>query len=321
MATLPSLTALAGASLDSAADQVLINDDSASTDKRATLDELKVGMGLDATASPTFAAITVTTATATTANVSALRPASNDGAALGDTTHQFSDLFLAEGGVINWDNGDATLTQAGNVVTLAGADLVVPNLTNSALTSGRVVIAGASGLLADDADLTFATDTLTATKIGAFTTAGNITFVDTFHAILDIALADNTSTGVAIPGTAGASLTFGDAIYLDPTDSKWEKTDANAAAGADGDCRGLVGVCVLTAAEDAATRILIHGTVRADTPFPSFTVGAPVYFSESAGILTSTAPVTTDSVTRAIGWAVDANTVYVSPAASFITHT
>ena len=43
--------------------------------------------------------------------------------ALGSTTYQFSDLFLGEGGVINWDNGDATLTQSGNSVTLAGASL------------------------------------------------------------------------------------------------------------------------------------------------------------------------------------------------------
>ena len=35
----------------------------------------------------------------------------------------------------------------------------------STLTAGRVIFAGASGLLSDDADLTFATDTLTATKM------------------------------------------------------------------------------------------------------------------------------------------------------------
>lgn len=53
----------------------------------------------------------------------AVLPASNDGAAIGSTALQWSDIFLAEGGVINWDNGDATLTQANNVVTLAGAAL------------------------------------------------------------------------------------------------------------------------------------------------------------------------------------------------------
>jgi hypothetical protein len=51
----------------------------------------------------------------------AVLPTTNDAIALGNTTNQFSDLFLAEGGVINWDNGDATLTQTGNTVELAGA--------------------------------------------------------------------------------------------------------------------------------------------------------------------------------------------------------
>jgi hypothetical protein len=38
-------------------------------------------------------------------------------------------------------------------------------LQDSTLTAGRVTFAGASGRLSDDADLTFATDTLTATKV------------------------------------------------------------------------------------------------------------------------------------------------------------
>lgn len=53
--------------------------------------------------------------------VGALRPASDDGGALGSTTRRWSDLFLAEGGVINWDNGDVTITQTGNVLAFAGA--------------------------------------------------------------------------------------------------------------------------------------------------------------------------------------------------------
>jgi hypothetical protein len=56
-------------------------------------------------------------------------PDANDGAYLGTASLGFSDLFLAEGAVINWDNGDCTLTQAGDVLTLAGADFVAPNLT------------------------------------------------------------------------------------------------------------------------------------------------------------------------------------------------
>lgn len=59
-----------------------------------------------------------------TANTAFL-PDANDGAALGTTALQFSDLFLAEGGVINWDNGDATLTQSGNTLTVAGAEFII----------------------------------------------------------------------------------------------------------------------------------------------------------------------------------------------------
>lgn len=55
----------------------------------------------------------------------AVSPNANDGAALGIAGLGFSDLFLAEGGVINWDNGDATLTQSGDGVTLSGASLGV----------------------------------------------------------------------------------------------------------------------------------------------------------------------------------------------------
>ena len=66
-----------------------------------------------------------------------ITPASNDGAAIGTTALQFSDLFLAEGGVINWDNGDATLTQVGNSVTLDGAAFLVtsPSQTPASFSS------------------------------------------------------------------------------------------------------------------------------------------------------------------------------------------
>jgi hypothetical protein len=70
-----------------------------------------------------------------------ITPTSNDGAALGSTTLQFSDLFLAEGGVINWDNGDATITQAGNVLTFAGLSNIDASITSLTLNgAGNVGI-------------------------------------------------------------------------------------------------------------------------------------------------------------------------------------
>lgn len=52
----------------------------------------------------------------------------SDAFALGSTTKQWSDLFLAEGGVINWDNGDITLTQSGDALTLAGGTFQTPRI-------------------------------------------------------------------------------------------------------------------------------------------------------------------------------------------------
>lgn len=72
-----------------------------------------------------------------------LVPTSNDGAALGSTANQFSDLFLAEGGVINFDNGDATITQTGNDITIAGITTFGVG-TSTAVTLGTIELGAAS---------------------------------------------------------------------------------------------------------------------------------------------------------------------------------
>ena len=53
-------------------------------------------------------------------NTTSLQPATSNGLALGAANRQWSDLFLAEGGVINFDNGDVTITQTGNDLAIAG---------------------------------------------------------------------------------------------------------------------------------------------------------------------------------------------------------
>ena len=51
---------------------------------------------------------------------SALSPAVSDGLALGTSALMWSDLFLASGAVLNFNNGDVTLTHASNLLTMAG---------------------------------------------------------------------------------------------------------------------------------------------------------------------------------------------------------
>lgn len=50
-----------------------------------------------------------------------LKPATNGGAALGESGTAFSNLFLASGGVINFDAGDVTITHSANTLAFAGA--------------------------------------------------------------------------------------------------------------------------------------------------------------------------------------------------------
>lgn len=48
-------------------------------------------------------------------------PSTNNGAALGTTALQWSDIFLASGAVINLANGDVTITHSANALAFAGA--------------------------------------------------------------------------------------------------------------------------------------------------------------------------------------------------------
>lgn len=48
-------------------------------------------------------------------------PSTNDGAALGASGTAWSDLFLASGGVINWNSGDVTISHSANTLSFAGA--------------------------------------------------------------------------------------------------------------------------------------------------------------------------------------------------------
>lgn len=77
------------------------------------------------------------------------RPNANDGAALGAATLAWSDAFFASGAVVNFNNGDVTITHASNNLTVDGGDFTIAstfriNLNNSQTTVGAA--GGASAL-------------------------------------------------------------------------------------------------------------------------------------------------------------------------------
>ena len=124
-----------------------------------------------------------------------LKPHSNDGLALGASNRQWSDLFLAEGAVINFDNGDVTLTQTNNVLAVAG--------TTDTTFVGNISASG-------DLDVKHRLFDTGSTQLGAV--GGGIG---------DVINIGDTST---VPG----------AIYQLQGGGTWALTDADAAASASG---------------------------------------------------------------------------------------
>ena len=77
-------------------------------------------------------------------------PGADNNTALGDANQRWSDLFLASGAVINFNNGDVTATHSSNALTIAGG-----TFATAALTASTGVF---SGILKTD-DTTAATST------------------------------------------------------------------------------------------------------------------------------------------------------------------
>ncbi len=110
------------------------------------------------------------------------------------------------GGTID---GITSLTAGGNL-DIGDHDLRASTFTADSLTSGRVPFASTNGLLIDDSDFTFDTDTLTVTKLGAFQAAGAINFDSQDMTNVDID--SGTIDGVTI---ATSDITVGSGKELD----------------------------------------------------------------------------------------------------------
>lgn len=82
-------------------------------------DFLESVFGLTDATNYTAAAFGITTAGIVTVKQNPFSPDSSDGSALGSTSKMWSDLFLAAGAVVNFNNGNATLTHAAGRLDLS----------------------------------------------------------------------------------------------------------------------------------------------------------------------------------------------------------
>jgi hypothetical protein len=122
-------------------------------------------------------------------------PSANDGEALGTSSVSWSDLFLASGGVLNWNNGDITLTHSADTLTFAGGVLALPDGT------------------AANPSLTFSGDTntglfRTTTDTLGVATAGIQQTTVNADGTLRLLAADRTSTAAASPDWINVSGTY-----------------------------------------------------------------------------------------------------------------
>lgn len=244
---------------------------------------------------PTFATSITTPAVLATAN---------DSGALGASGTAFSDLFLASGGVINWAAGDYTLVHSSGVLT-ANKDLRI--------TSANV------GTNADSVPTISSTSILTNKTLTSPTIQTTPVYAAGTNLVLTAPSSDDTATGeITNAFNSGySSSAIGDLVYLDSS-SNWQKADADASATT---YSGLLGIALEVKASGNALKVLLRGFAYCSTAFPTFTVGVPVYMSATAGAITATAPSTTDSATRVIGYAVHADKIWFNPSNDYITHT
>jgi hypothetical protein len=122
--------------------------------------------------------------------------------------------------------------------------------------------------------------------------------------------ADGKYTGIKMTATAGATVAFGDLVYLDAATSRWKLTDADASATAG---PVMLAMCLGSSTDGNAVTLLLQGNIRADAKFPALTIGAPVYVGETAGAIQVAIPTGADNIIRVVGFALTADEIYFNP--------
>ncbi len=229
----------------------------------------------------------------------------NDSGALGASGTAFSDLFLASGGVINWAANNSNITHSTGILTVGAGEFRI--------TSANV------GTNADSVPTLSSTSTMTNKTLTSPTIQTSPVLAAATNLKFTVPTADPSATGITTNefNSGYSSTAIGDLVYLDSS-ATWQKADADASAAT---YSSMLGIALSVAASAAPVNVLLQGFVYAATPFPTFTIGAPIYMSATAGAVTQTAPVTTDSATRILGYAIHADKMYFNPSNDWITHT
>jgi len=159
----------------------------------------------------------------------------------------------------------------------------------------------------DDIDSALASVAVAAPAVAAINAAG-LTLADGKNVKIEEALGtDDTWAGIVCDGVAGEEVTVGQICYRKAADSKFWKTDADAAA-----TMPAVAMATATIAADATGVFLLIGYLRHDAW--TWTVGSILFADETtAGAMDHTAPAGAGDQVQVVGYALTADIVYFNP--------
>ena len=216
-------------------------------------------------------------------------------------------------------NLTGAVTSSGNATSLGSFTTAA---LNTALSDNDVTtLAGSEELTNKTLNASVGKGTWTGSNwvLPTFTAGGDVQLAENVSILLDAALsADGKYSGAVCEiGILGETVAFGEVCYYKNSDSRWWKANANDVLTSGG---VLLGVCVVAGAASATSTLVLFGKIRADSLYPSLTVGAPVYISTTSGQITNTAPTTTDYVTRVLGFGKTGDELMFNPSPDYFTH-
>lgn len=122
--------------------------------------------------------------------------------------------------------------------------------------------------------------------------------------------------GITCQGVYGDTLVFGDLIYLNDDDTRWELADADAEVSAG---PVILGIALESGGDGDSRLVLLKGFVCLAAW--NWNVGDALFVHTTAGDMTQTAPSGAADIIRIVGWAHDdADTIYFSPSADYFEH-
>ena len=220
-----------------------------------------------------------------------------DGGTIDGATIATSDVTVGASKTLDVSAGTLTTSAAQKLAIMQGAganvdvgtfDLRAQTLTADGLTATRVVFAGTDGVLSSDADMVFAGDTLTVTKLGAFEAAGAIDFSDEAmtNVNVDSGAIDGATIGAASAGAGTFTTLTATTSVLGTLGGNVDHSNYNS-TNVDIDSGAIDGTVIGAASAAAGTFAALAGTTLAASTSLALATGATVTGIDNGSLGTS----------------------------------